>query len=186
MAAADDHSADATATTTIQLDTMSLEQLDQLKQREEARLQAFSQRFAVLRQAAARLSASVTAVTELYSINNDNNDNNNDDTKPKQGEDGSNNNSSSSMDMATTNTTETSSRSYSRDVFVPLTESVFVPGKIQTTNQTAGAADEEEMLLIDLGTGYFAEKNATGTIAFLQRKMQLVDANSENGASLLK
>ena len=75
-------------------------------------------------------------------------------------------------DAATTTTTTTdTTTSGCKDVFVPLTESVYVPGKIKPSSE----------LLIELGTGYFVEKNAEQTVEFLQRKMQLVDANSENG-----
>ena len=135
-------------TTTIQLDTMSLDQLDQLKQREESRLQSFTARFAALRQAAARLAASSGAVTELYTKNDGN------------------------MNMA-------EEKEDTRDVFVPLTESVYVPGKIITK------AKEQEALLVELGTGYFVEKSATDTVEFLQRKTKLVNANSENGKCVL-
>jgi prefoldin alpha subunit len=137
--------AEDSSNNTIQLDTMSLEQLDQLKQREESRLQAFTQRFATLRSAAARLSASSAAVTELYNNCDDADD--------------------SMMKTAETEATK-------KDVFVPLTESVYVPGKIKCT---------AEPLLLELGTGYFVEKSTQETVEFLQRKMQLVDANSENG-----
>jgi prefoldin alpha subunit len=115
--------------TVLPLDAMSLEQLDQLKQGEEQRLQALAQRFAALRQAAARLTAATLAVQELEK------------------------------------TTES-------EVFVPLTESVYVPGKIR------GGKDP---LLIELGTGYFVEQTPQGTVDFFQRKLRLVDANSENG-----
>jgi prefoldin alpha subunit len=53
------------ATTTIHLDTLSLDQLHQMKQEQEGRLQALTQRYAALRAAAARLHASQTAITEL-------------------------------------------------------------------------------------------------------------------------
>ena len=42
----------------INLDTMSLEELNQMKQQEEGRLQALSNRYAQLRAVAARLNAS--------------------------------------------------------------------------------------------------------------------------------
>jgi len=121
--------------TVLPLDSMSLEQLDQLKQGEEQRLQALAQRYAALRQAAARLTAATAAVQELG---------------------------------------QAEAANEPTAVFVPLTESVYVPGKIR-------AADP---LLVELGTGYFAEQTAAGTVEFFQRKLRLVDANSENGTFL--
>jgi len=50
---------------TISLDTMSLEQLNQVKQQEDGRLQALAERFSQLRSAASRISASTHAVKEL-------------------------------------------------------------------------------------------------------------------------
>jgi len=112
----------------IDLDQLSLEELNQLKQDEEARLQTFSGHLAQLRQAAAKIHASQRAVQELGPA-----------------ADG-------------------------KEVLVPLTESVFVPGRIKDPNK----------LLIELGTGFYAEKSAKDTVSYLDRKMRLVDANSEN------
>jgi prefoldin alpha subunit len=113
---------------TIDLDVMSLEELNQAKMQEEQRLQALTSRYAQLRSAAARLNASQRAVNEL------------------------------------------SPSSEGKDVMVPLTESVYVPGKIR----------EPTKLLVELGTGFFAEKSSKDTNAFLERKIRLVDHNSEN------
>lgn len=114
---------------TIQLDSMSLEELNQLKQQEESRLQSLTNRYAQLRQAAARIGASHRAVSDL-----------------------------------------SSPASEGKEVMVPLTESVYVPGKIRDPTK----------LLVELGTGYFAEKSSKDTTAFLDRKLKIVDANSEN------
>lgn len=118
----------AGAPRTIDLDTLSLEELNQLRQQEESRLQALTNKYGMLRQAAARLNQSVKAVSEL---------------KPHT--DG-------------------------KEVMVPLTESVYVPGKIREPNR----------LLVELGTGYFVEKSNKDTVGFLERKQKLVDLNSEN------
>ena len=112
----------------IDLDSMSLEELNQLKQQEESRLQALMGRFQQLRAAAARLSASISAVSEI--------------TPATEG----------------------------KEVMVPLTESVYVPGKIREPNR----------LLVDIGTGFFVEKSSKETTSFLDRKLKLVDANSDN------
>lgn len=119
--------------TTIQLDTLSLEQLDQVKQREESRLHALSTRYQALRGAAARIAASQQAVSEFRSNQN-------------------------------------------AAVLVPLTESVYVPG---TTPPQASSS-----FLVELGTGYYCEHDTEGTLAFLGRKGDLVDANSDNGTLL--
>ena len=113
---------------TINLDQLSLEELNQLKQQEEARLEALGTRYATLRAAAARLSASMSAVSEI--------------TPSTEG----------------------------KEVLVPLTESVYVPGKIREPNK----------LLVDIGTGFYVEKTAKETTGFLDRKLKIVDANSDN------
>jgi prefoldin alpha subunit len=115
-------------TNTINLDSMSLEELNQVKQQEEQRLQALTNRYAVLRAAAARLHASQMAISEL------------------------------------------SPESDGKEVMVPLTESVYVPGKIRDPSK----------LLVDLGTGFYVEKSSKDTTSFLDRKLKIVDANSEN------
>ena len=113
---------------TIDLDSMSLEELNQAKQQEEQRLQALTSRYAQLRSAAARLNASQRAVNEL------------------------------------------SPSAEGKEVMVPLTESVYVPGKLRDSTK----------LMVELGTGFFAEKSTKDTTAFLDRKIRLVDHNSEN------
>jgi Prefoldin subunit len=154
--------------TTIQLDTMSLEQLDQLQQREENRLPLFTQRLAALRSAAARLSASAAAVTELY---------------PK--EENEKNPDDKTIEIATTTTStaavesplSTPSLPLYKPVFVPLTESVYLPGQICTDAKSA-------TLLVELGTGYFVEQDVARTVDFLDRKRTMVAANADNGASI--
>ena len=116
---------------TIQLDSMSLEELHQLQQREQNLLQALTQRFATLRQAAARIGMGHRAVSDL----------------------------------------KNSSSSGGGEVMIPLTESVYIPGTI---------IPEQPNLLIDLGTGYFTESSPKETLNYLDRKLKLVDANSDN------
>mmetsp|Transcript_130514 Transcript_130514/g.194337 ORF Transcript_130514/g.194337 Transcript_130514/m.194337 type:complete len:170 (-) Transcript_130514:58-567(-) len=118
----------------INLDAMSLEELNQMKQQEEGRLQALTNRYAQLRAAAARLSASQMAIGEL------------------------------------------SPASEGKDVMVPLTESVYVPGKIRDPSK----------FLVDIGTGFYVEKSSKDTNSFLDRKLKLVDANSENIAKAIQ
>jgi prefoldin alpha subunit len=113
---------------TVNLDEMSLEELNQLKQQEEGRFNNLMARFQQFRGAAARLHASISAVSEI--------------TPASEG----------------------------KEVLVPLTESVYVPGKIRDPNK----------LLVELGTGFFAEKSSKEAKGFLERKLKIVDANSEN------
>lgn len=118
----------------IQLDSMSLEQLNQLKQQEEGRLQALMSHYSSLRQAAAKLQASQQAVHELGPATD------------------------------------------GKDVMVPLTESVYVPGRVKDPNK----------LLVDLGTDFYVEKSSKETIAYLDRRMRLVEANSENVTTVIQ
>mmetsp|Transcript_15602 Transcript_15602/g.23634 ORF Transcript_15602/g.23634 Transcript_15602/m.23634 type:complete len:163 (-) Transcript_15602:976-1464(-) len=110
------------------LDNMSLDELNQLKQQQENQLQALTNRYAQLRAAAARLNASDQAVLEM------------------------------------------GPSSEGKSVMVPLTSSLYVPGRVR----------DSQKLLVELGTGFYAEKSSKDCSAFLQRKLKLVDANSEN------
>jgi len=139
----DPSGADAGVASTIQLDSMSLEELHQLKQQEEARLQALNNRLGAFREASVRLNQSVTAVSDL-------------------GGGGS--------------TAESVQKNEGKEVMVPLTESVYVPGKIRESNK----------LLVEIGTGYFLEKSRQDTLGFLERKQKLVEANAENVSKALQ
>ena len=125
---------------TIQLDTMSLDQLQQLQQREEIRLQGLTNRYGELRTLAARLQQSALAVKDL---------------------------------TAKEDATDTPAK---MDVFIPLTESVYIPGKVQLLQP------ESKDLMVELGTGYYVEKSSKQTLEYLDRKKKIVDANSDNGA----
>ena len=56
-----------------------------------------------------------------------------------------------------------------RDVMVPLTASLYVPGKL-------GALDE---VLVDIGTGYYVGKTAPAAAEMLNRKAAVVKGNAE-------
>ena len=77
----------------VDLDKLSLEELNQAKQQEEGRLQALTGRYAQLRAAAARLTASSNAISEI------------------------------------------SPSSDGKEVMIPLTESVYAPGKLREPNK---------------------------------------------------
>ena len=53
---------------------------------------------------------------------------------------------------------------------IPLTESLYAPGKIVDSNK----------ILVELGAGFFVEKNSKDALKVLERKSKIVDANSEN------
>ena len=55
------------------------------------------------------------------------------------------------------------------EVMLPLTNSLFVPGKLKDTNK----------FLIELGTGYFVEYDAKGAQAFCARKAAFTKDTSE-------
>ena len=56
------------------------------------------------------------------------------------------------------------------ELLVPLNGSLYVPGSI---------ADNEKVI-VELGTGYFAEKNMDDAKSLIDRKMQLVQASIES------
>jgi prefoldin alpha subunit len=118
----------------IDIDQLSLEELNQLKNAEESRLQSLTSHLAQLRQASVKIQASHRAVSEM----------------------------GPAVD--------------GKSIMVPLTESVYVPGRIKDPNK----------LLIELGTGYFAEKTSKETLAYLDRKSRLVNANSENVSTVIQ
>mmetsp|Transcript_19288 Transcript_19288/g.27137 ORF Transcript_19288/g.27137 Transcript_19288/m.27137 type:complete len:173 (-) Transcript_19288:111-629(-) len=115
-------------TKAMDLDSMSLEQLNSLKQNEESRLQAITTHWTTLRNSAVRFSSAKEAISSI----------------------------SPAHDL--------------REIMVPLTESLYVPGRIRDPNK----------VVVDIGTGFYVEKTAKEAQAFLERKLKLVDANSEN------
>lgn len=118
----------------VNLDTLSLDQLDQVKQQEEGRLHALTARYSQLRSAAARLNAAQLAVSEFGPA-----------LEGKQ-------------------------------VMVPLTASLYVPATVKHANK----------LMVELGTGFFVEKSPKETTAFLERKLKIVDSNSENVTKVIQ
>merc|ERR1719487_2061857 len=53
------------------------------------------------------------------------------------------------------------SRDEGKEVLVPLTQSLYVPGKLNKLNNN----------LVDVGTGYYVEKDLAQTKEFLKRKV---------------
>eukprot|EP00979_Chaetoceros_neogracilis_P018516 scaffold10730_cov236-Chaetoceros_neogracile.AAC.1 len=114
----------------IDLDSMSLEQLNQLKQSEEGRLTAITNHYATLRASSSRFASAQKTLKELSPA--------------------------SSVD--------------NKDIMIPLTESLYVPGKIKDPSR----------VMVELGTGFYVEKNVKQAQELLDRKIKLVDVNSEN------
>lgn len=118
---------------TIDLDRLSLDQLNQLKQQEENRLQSITNRYAELRAAYASFASAKDALQQLQGA-------------VSKGDDDAS------------------------SIMVPLTASLYVPGKIRDPNK----------YLVELGTGFYVEKTASESQEFIERKLKLIDVNSNN------
>ena len=58
----------------------------------------------------------------------------------------------------------------SREIMVPLTESLYVPGTIVDSNK----------VLMDIGTGYFVEKSVPKAQELVDRKLKMVSTNADH------
>jgi prefoldin alpha subunit len=56
------------------------------------------------------------------------------------------------------------------EIMVPLTPSLYVPGTVADT----------EKVLVDIGTGYFVEKNVADAQSLIDRKVAMVVGNADN------
>ena len=115
----------------INIDTMSLDQLNSVKQQQESRLEQLTAQYHQLRAVSARLTTARTSLDEIP-VNGGNAD--------------------------------------GREIMIPLTESLYAPGKIVDPNK----------VLVELGAGFFVEKSAKDAVKVLERKVKIIDANSEN------
>eukprot|EP00593_Proboscia_inermis_P005181 CAMPEP_0171306650 /NCGR_PEP_ID=MMETSP0816-20121228/16677_1 /TAXON_ID=420281 /ORGANISM="Proboscia inermis, Strain CCAP1064/1" /LENGTH=167 /DNA_ID=CAMNT_0011788371 /DNA_START=36 /DNA_END=539 /DNA_ORIENTATION=- len=115
----------------LDLDSLSLDQLSQVKQQEEQRLKALTDQYGQLRAGNARFHSAKDALENLKASDHS---------------------------------------SSTKEIMVPLTESLYVPGKIKDSNK----------IMVDLGTGFYVEKSSKDACSFLDRKMKLVEANSSN------
>jgi len=68
------------------------------------------------------------------------------------------------------------SSSYQKDILIPLTESLYVPGKIRDRDSSSSTP----RVMVELGTGFYVEKTVKDAQALLDRKIKLVDVNSDN------
>lgn len=62
------------------------------------------------------------------------------------------------------------------EIMVPLTPSLYVPGRIKDPNN----------LMVDLGTGFYVEKTSKAAVAFVERKIKLIDANTANMMKIIQ
>lgn len=123
-------SSDDSGAAGINIDTMSLDQLNAVKQQQEARLEQLTAQYHQLRAVSARLSTARSSLSDI----------------PVNG------------------------TGEGREIMIPLTESLYAPGKIVDPNK----------VLVELGAGFFVEKSAKDAIKVLERKGKVVDANSDN------
>ena len=72
--------------------------------------------------------------------------------------------------VATKNGLTTIAANDGAEIMVPLTPSLYVPGTIADT----------EKVLVDIGTGYFVEKNVADAQALIDRKIGMIVGNADN------
>ena len=120
-------------------DTLSLDQLSQLKVQEENKLTAVTQHYGQLRAAAARYNASKKAVLELKKANESQEE---------------------------------------KEMMVPLTSSLYVPGVMKP--------EANRKVMVELGTGFYAEKELSDAISFIDRKVALIQKNSDNVLKIIQ
>lgn len=125
---------DGPAAGAVNLDTMSLDQLNAVKQQQEARLEQLTAQYHQLRAVSARLTSARSAMSAIPANGGGGN-----------GEEG-------------------------REIMIPLTESLYAPGRMVDPGR----------VLVELGAGFFVEKNSKDALKVLERKGKVVDANSDN------
>jgi len=64
--------------------------------------------------------------------------------------------------------------SVDKEIFIPLSSSMYVPGSIADTT-----------MLIDIGTGYYAEKDVKGSTEYFKRKVKYVNDHLEKVQSIV-
>lgn len=63
-----------------------------------------------------------------------------------------------------------------KEILVPLTASMFVPGKLSNVNQ----------VLVDIGTGYFVEQPVDDAKQFMERKVSFLQTNTDSLKEVLE
>ncbi len=58
----------------------------------------------------------------------------------------------------------------SKELLVPLTNSLYVPGRLY-------APESRVSFMVDIGTGYFIERNPDETLAYCERKLDIIHSN---------
>jgi prefoldin alpha subunit len=62
------------------------------------------------------------------------------------------------------------------EILVPLTSSMYVPGKVKTS----------EKLLVDVGTGFFIRKDADGAGAIFKKKVAMLKTNTDSLSQMIQ
>ena len=65
-------------------------------------------------------------------------------------------------------------RATDREIMVPLTSSLYVPGVMESTN-----------VLVEAGAGYFVEKDTDGAFQYCERKQKQLEESSKKVAELI-
>lgn len=68
------------------------------------------------------------------------------------------------------------SKNEGKQVLVPLTSSMFVPGKLS----------DVDSVLVDIGTGYFVEHSVPQAKAFMDRKVEFLQTNTDSLKEVLE
>lgn len=72
--------------------------------------------------------------------------------------------------------TYTGQQAQGKEVMVPLTSSLYVPGVL----------DDENTVLVEVGAGYFIEKTTDGAIEYLERKQKTLTESSNKVAQIIQ
>ena len=63
-----------------------------------------------------------------------------------------------------------------KDVLVPMTQSLYVPGKLTNV----------ETVLVDVGTGYYFEKSASQARSYFARKAKIIQENADSLEKIIR
>ena len=63
-----------------------------------------------------------------------------------------------------------------KNILIPLTSSMYVPGKLKNVSN----------VLVDVGTGYYVEKNVKDASQFMERKVNFLQGNTDSLQELIE
>ena len=73
-------------------------------------------------------------------------------------------------------TTISSEENKSQKLLIPASASLYIPGQIK----------DNQMFMVDIGTGYYVEKNAEEAVAFYKKKIEKLDRESVQIQNIIK